>query len=80
MFVIFIFLKVLLTEEKENIRNKVINKCENLGFKSECYVYFKKRKGTFTLFFILIVSSKYISIMHNKARTKNEYATGNLTL
>jgi hypothetical protein len=28
------------------------NKCENLGFKSECYVYFKKRKGGFTLFFI----------------------------
>jgi len=30
------------------------NKCENLRFKSECYVYFKKRKGRFTLFFILM--------------------------
>ena len=31
------------------------NKLETVGFKSECYVYFKKRKGIITLLFIFEV-------------------------
>ena len=34
-----------MLESRESLKAKVCllnNKCENLGFKSECYVYFKK--------------------------------------
>jgi hypothetical protein len=31
------------------------NKCGNIGFASECYVYFKKRKWT-SIFFVPVLS------------------------
>ena len=38
------------------------NKYENLGFKSECHVFFEKRKGRFTLFFYFYVPSNKLFI------------------
>ena len=40
------FLDTNMTEQNKN-------KCGNLGFESERYVYFKKRKQTFILFLIM---------------------------
>ena len=44
---------LLRTRTNTHLRRQIRNKCGNLGFESERYVYFKKRKQTFILFLIM---------------------------